>query len=293
MKNVARVTVIGVLAIALASSTPSSDDAFERDVRIAGPADRYTIATRILRPAGLGPFPAVVLNHGAGAGAEARRAESPELMRAAALEFVRRGYVVLLPMRSGFGATGGMLGEDPGSCDDPDYLRGTAAGAQDVLAVYHFARRLPYVDRSRMLLAGQSAGGVVALAAAARDPAGLTAVLAFAAGMGGDTLAHPGEACAPEEMAALFAHLGRLVKAPVLLNYASNDRWFGERTSRAWYESLRGGGAPAQYVLLPAFGADGHFFFTDARGAPGWVPQVAEFLRRLGLPFDQPRVSGA
>ena len=287
MKKIACVAAIAAVAIGLVSSTPDSDSGFERDVRIAGPGGRYTIATRILRPAGLGPFPAVILNHGTGADAHARRAESPQLMRAAALEFVRRGYVVLLPTRSGFGATGGVLGEDPGSCDDPDYLRGTAAAADDVLAVYRFAQRLPFVDGSRLVLAGQSAGGVVALAAAAREPAGLAAVLAFAAGMGGDTLAHPGEACAPREMAALFAHLGRHVKAPVLLNYASNDRWFGEQTSRTWYENLRSGGAPAQYAVLPAFGADGHFIFTDARGAARWVPQVAEFLRRIGLPFER------
>jgi dienelactone hydrolase len=286
MKKIFCVAAIAALMIGLASSTPSTDGAFERDVRIAGPAERYTIATRILRPAGIGPFPAVILNHGAGAGAAARRAESPELMRAAALEFVQRGYVVLLPTRSGFGATGGVLAENPGSCADPDYLRSTAAGARDVLAVYGYARRLPFVDGQRMIIAGQSAGGVVALAAAAAEPVGLAAVLAFAAGMGGDRAAHPGEACAPAEMAALFAYLGRHVKVPVLLNYAANDRWFGPRTSRAWFESLRGGGAPAQYVLLPAFGTDGHFIFTDTRGAPGWIPQVAQFLRSLGLPFD-------
>ena len=297
MKKLACCMAIAALAIGLASSTPSSDGAFERDARIAGPAGRYTIAARILRPAGLGPFPAVILNHGAGASAAARRAESPQLMHAAALEFVRRGYVVLLPTRSGFGATGGVLAENAGSCEDPDYLRSTAAGAEDVLAVYRYARRLPFVDGERMILAGQSAGGVVALAAAAAEPAGLKAVLAFAAGMGGDSLAHPGEACAPDAMAALFAHLGRHVRAPVLLNYAANDRWFGPRASRVWYDNLRGGGAPAHYSLLPAFGADGHFFFTDAGGAAAWVPQVAEFLRRLGLPFEDPRtaarVSGA
>jgi dienelactone hydrolase len=291
MKKIACVAAIAALAIGLVSSTPSSDGSLERDVRVAGPADRYTIATRILRPAGLGPFPAVILNHGHGATARSRRSESPQLMLAAAHEFVRRGYVVVLPTRSGFGATGGVLAEDPGSCDAPDYLRGMAAAAEDVLAVYRFAQRLPFVDGSRMILGGQSAGGVVALAVAAREPAGLAAVIAFAAGMGGNTIAHPGEACAPEEMAALFAHLGRHVKVPVLLNYASNDRWFGQETSRVWYENLRSGGAPAQYVLLPAFGADGHFIFTDGRGAPAWVPQVAGFLRRIGLSFEDLRVA--
>jgi dienelactone hydrolase len=194
---------------------------------------------------------------------------------------------VLQPLRAGFGATGGPLGEYVGSCEAPNYLRGTAHGASDVLAVYAYARRLPYVDGSRMILAGQSAGGVIALAAAAREPRGLAAVLAFAAGMGGDPQAHPGEACAPQAMAALFDYLGRHVKAPVLLNYAANDRWFGA-TSHVWFEKLRGGGARSEYALLPAFGADGHFVLADARGAASWVPRVADFLRRHGLPFEAP-----
>jgi len=72
-----------------------------------------------------------------------------------------------------------------------------------VLAAYEFARKLPYVDPDRMILAGQSAGGVAALYAAAQQPAGLTAVLAFAAGRGGDPALHPGVPCAAEPLALL------------------------------------------------------------------------------------------
>jgi dienelactone hydrolase len=55
-----------------------------------------------------------------------------------------------------------------------------------VLAAYAFTRKLPYVDASRIILAGQSAGGVAALYAAAQAPEGLVAVISFAAGRGAD-----------------------------------------------------------------------------------------------------------
>jgi dienelactone hydrolase len=207
-------------------------------------------------------------------------------MHAAALEFAERGYAVFLPLRSGFGATGGPLGEFVGPCESPDYLRGMTAAADDIMAVYAFVRRLPYVDPSRIILAGQSAGGLAALVAAGREPPGLAAVLAFAAGLGGDPLAHPGTACAPETMAELFSHMGRHVKAPVLMPYAQNDRFFGV-SSRLWFERFRGAGAAAEYALLPSFGADGHFVFTDAAGARYWVPVVEAFLLRHGLPFGR------
>ena len=38
--------------------------------------------------------------------------------------FARRGYVVVLPLRRGFGATGGEFAEDPGTCANPDYRKG-------------------------------------------------------------------------------------------------------------------------------------------------------------------------
>src|SRR5689334_15287095 len=183
---------------------PGGVPLIEEDIRIFGPANRYTIATHVVRPQIAGRLGAVILNHGAGATARERHDESPELMRAAALQFAERGYAVFLPLRSGFGATGGPLGEYVGSCESPDYLRGMTAAADDIMAVYGFVRRLPYVDPSRIILAGQSAGGLAALVAAGREPPGLAAVLAFAAGMGGDPQAHPGTPCAPDSMAELF-----------------------------------------------------------------------------------------
>ena len=61
------------------------------------------------------------------------------------------------------------------------------------------ARTLPYVDGDRMILAGQSAGGMVALyTAGTRTPPGLQAVLAFAAGRGGDPDINPGDRLAED-----------------------------------------------------------------------------------------------
>src|SRR6059058_3013158 len=148
----------------------------EERVRIAAPSGR-TIAATTLRAEGQGPFGAVILNHGVSASARERARESSDLLINAAAVFARRGYVVVMPLRRGFGATGGEMAEDPGSCSNPDYRAAESNAADDVMAAYEFARALPYVDGNRMILAGQSAGGMVALyTAGTRQPQGLQAV---------------------------------------------------------------------------------------------------------------------
>ena len=243
----------------------------------------YTLSMAILRPRGSGPFGAVILNHGVPPTARARQAESPELLMHTAGALVRRGYAVFMPLRRGFGASGGHYAEDPGSCSNPDFRRGERAAAADVLAAYQYARKRPYVDSQRMILAGQSAGGVASLYAAAQQPEGLAAVLAFAAGRGGDPSGPVGVPCASARLAEVFAELGRAVRAPVLLYYAENDLYFGPETSRGWFSQFKAGGAPAEYVLQPPFGANGHYVFTDKAGVDLWLPVVDQFLQRHGI----------
>lgn len=282
------IVVLAVLGWVLGAivEQPSRPRFVQEDVRIPGQGGRYTLAITILRPRGQGPYDAIILNHGVPLTAQARLEESPELLLHTATAFAQRSYAVFMPLRRGFGATGGEFAEDAGSCGNPDYRRGERAAAADVLAAYEFARKLPYVDGSHMILAGQSAGGVAALYAAAQAPQGLAAVLAFAAGRGGDPARHPGVPCAGARLAEVFEELGRAVRTPVLLHYAENDLFFGPATSRSWFTRFKAGGARAEYVLQPPFGADGHYLFSDQAGVERWLPEVERFLSRHGIPFD-------
>jgi dienelactone hydrolase len=274
---------LGSLALA---PTHDASPYVREDVRIPVADGHYSLALTILRPRGDGPFGAIVLNHGVGEGARDRFLESPTLFIQAASAFVSRGYAVVMPLRRGFGETGGEFAEDAGECGSPHYGRGERAAARDVLAAYEFTRKLPYVDPERMILAGQSAGGVASLYAAAQQPKGLVAVLAFAAGRGGNPALHPGIPCAAEALAALFQDLGTSVRVPVLMYYAENDLYFGPAASRSWFQRLQGAGVEAEYVLQPPFGSNGHFVFADGKGVELWLPTVERFLERHRIPFQ-------
>jgi dienelactone hydrolase len=285
--------VLALLCAALGTFvlTPAHNDSpyVRDDIRIPVVKGHYSLALTILRPRGDGPFGAIVLNHGVAEDARDRFLESATLVIQAASAFVSRGYVVVMPLRRGFGETGGTVAEDAGECSSPHYGRGERAAARDVLAAYEFARKLPYVDPERMILAGQSAGGVASLYAAAQQPPGLVAVLAFAAGRGGNPALHPGLPCAAEALATLFQDLGSSVRVPVLMYYAENDLYFGPAASRSWFQRLQAGGVEAEYVLQPPFGENGHFLFGDTKGVELWLPTVERFLKRHGIPFAPPQ----
>ncbi len=265
----------------------------EEQVRI--PARGYDVAATILRPAGAGPYGVVVLNHGVPGSERERMDEVPANDFAiSAPIFARRGYVVIMPIRRGFGATGGDFAEDAGSCSNPDYLGGEAQAAADVMAAYDYARTLPYVDPQRMILAGQSAGGMVSMFAAAMyHPKGLVAVLGFAAGRGGNPDLRPGEPCAIEPMARMFDTMGKRIQVPVLMNYAENDKYFGPQTTKLWYQRFVAAGAKeVDYVEQPAFGHDGHYLFGELMGVRYWLPTVEKFLGAHHVPFSPMQAPG-
>jgi dienelactone hydrolase len=279
---------LGAIAAVLFYSAAQPQSAFVVE-RFRVPVRGYDLAVTIVRPRGKGPYGMVVLNHGVGPTLDERRRESPALLMQSAVALAQRGYAVVMPLRRGFGETGGEFAENPGSCGHPDFQRGERAAAQDVLAAYAFARTLPYANPDRMILAGQSAGGVAALYAAAQSPPGLQAVLAFAAGRGADTDGASGVPCAAAGVAAVFEEMGRAVKVPVLLTYAQNDLFFGPAVSRAWFARFEAGGGSAEFVLQPAFRTNGHFLFSDPAGVGIWMPEVEDFLRRHRIPFDPPK----
>src|SRR3989440_10735135 len=286
-------TLVGALLAGLVATAASAQEdhsyygprLIEERVRIPTQSGR-TLAATILRPEAQGPFGAVVLNHGVSASARERARESSDLLINAAAVFARRGYVVVLPLRRGFGATGGEMAEDPGSCSNPDYKSAEQNAADDVMAAYDYARALPYVDANRMILAGQSAGGMVSVfTAGTRNPQGLVAVLAFAAGRGGDPDVNPGVPCAIEPVARVFDMLGKDIRVPVLFHYAENDLFFSPKVSRGWFERFNANGANAEYTLQPAFGKDGHYLFGDTLGVRYWLPTVEGFLGKHGVQF--------
>ena len=118
------------------------------------------------RPQGDGPFPLIVLSHGSPTNAAERSRMGRYRVLSRIREFTRRGFAVIVPMRRGYGDTGGAWAETYFGCATPDYHAAGVQAAVDLVATVDYARRLEYVNRERIILFGQSAGGFASIAAA-------------------------------------------------------------------------------------------------------------------------------
>lgn len=116
------------------------------------------------KPAGDGPFPAVIMHHGRSGTDRA----NPGRWRYTniARYWTRRGVAVFVPTRLGYGDTG--LEPDPeetGPCGAKRY--GVAAESTNVqsLAAIEFALKQPWVDKHKVIVMGQSMGGFATVVA--------------------------------------------------------------------------------------------------------------------------------
>ncbi len=237
------------------------------------------LQTRLLRSARIAPTALAIVSHGSPADPSRRPGMGIPTFQPMTDWLLGRGYMVALPLRRGYGATGGPWAESYGRCNAPDYYQAGLATAEDIMAVVDFLRERDQTKKLPALLVGWSAGGWGSLAAASRNPKNVPAVLNFAGGRGGgnSTVGN----CKPARLIADAGRYGTTARIPSLWLYGENDRFFDPSLSRSMFDAYVAGGAPAQYVPLPPFGHDGHRIFVTASARPLWQPAVERFLTGL------------
>jgi dienelactone hydrolase len=241
----------------------------------------------VYRPAGPGPFPLVVFNHGRAV--DTKRAQQgryrPEF---AARYLVAKGFVVMVPNRIGYWETYGDFDpEQSGTCNNRRIEPMSSAASDQVLTAVAFAKTLPYVDTSRWLVAGQSVGGLTAVATVGRAPAGLVGGINFAGGTGGNPDSSPGRPCGSQAITSYWGELAKHAKVPMVWLYWENDKYWGADVPKTWYQAWVGGGAQATLSAFgPSGGEDGHNGLNE--DMDHWLPVVDAFLNQLG--FTQPGI---
>ena len=237
--------------------------------------------TSVYRPPGTGPFPLVVVNHGSSQNAMRRAMLRLPEYSALVQWFVARGYAVAVPQRPGHGETGGSYYEDQGACTTAQYREAGHGTAGSIAMAIEYMTRQPFVQKTGVIVIGQSAGGWGALALATRNLPPLKAVIAFAPGRGGRIDDVAGRNCAPERLIAAARDYGEKSRVPTLWIYAGNDSYFAPALSRQLFDAFRLAGGKAEYHLLPAFGDEGHELVHSPDAVALWAPLVERFLSRV------------
>lgn len=229
-------------------------------------------------PAGAGPHPVVVLVHGGCW----RSAFDLRYAAPAAAALSRAGYATWLIEYRRIGDAGGWRG----TFDDADAA---------VAFVARLAERHP-VDPSRVVLAGHSAGGQLALYVAGRrrwqregitvrgvvSLAGITDLAAYAAPSGcgsavAPLLGEPADSAAARR--ALVSPIERgAVGVPVTMIHGADDPTVPPSQSRAFADAARAWG---DTVTLRVVAGAGHFDVIDPT-SPAWTEVLDAVARALG-----------
>jgi len=197
--------------------------------------------------------------------------------------FVSRGYVVILPLRRGYGETGGAWAEGYGQCQTADYYNAGLQGAADIKAAIDFMRSQPYVAADRTVVVGQSAGGWATVALSSLNPAGVRGMVNFAGGRGGHQKLPGGSLgnCAPDALVKAAGRYGSTARVPMVWLYAANDSFFEPALARRMVDAYDAAGGKATLRALGPFGQDGHSLAGSDSGVSIWSGPVAEFLGSL------------
>ncbi len=281
----------GVAASAPVAAQDKLDRALNEEVvqvpvwaETANTVEQWSLVATTFHPPGAGPFPLIVLNHGSPGSMWERQSMGRYRPLPQIREFTKRGFAVIVPMRRGYGDTGGPWAERFGACIAPDYYRAARESEKDVIAAVEFAQALPFVKADRVILVGQSAGGIAAIAAASANSPGVIGVVNFSGGRGGRPYTNPGDPCVAGNMTEAIAKLARTIHVPVLWHYAENDQFFAPRHVKAWFRAFENAGAKGRLVMQPSFQWDGHAIFGADRGLPIWTAAFDRFLQDIRLP---------
>ena len=226
----------------------------------------------VWRPQASGPLPVVLFAHGSGCSAE----RSDTLGRT----FSAHGFIFVYLARRGHG-----LSASEGEClatlmNREQTERGDDARARlqfrlmttdhfsDFMAGLAFVKSLPGVDRTRVVVAGHSFGGQLALLAAEQDST-LKAALDFA----GAANSWSGSI---ELQERLLGAVERSV-VPTFIAHAAND--ISIEPGKALAAVMERQGRAHRLIIYPPFGAtpaQGHAFIFLAPNQ--WEPDVFQFL---------------
>jgi carboxymethylenebutenolidase len=243
-------------------------------VSFSSASDGITLQGVLYKPAGAGPFPAVLFNHDSGRGLT-----SDVLFQALGPRFVSRGWVFFAPWRRGQGLSeslGAYVVDDVNAAQKKDGIGAAAAvlvrrhetdQLDDQLAGLAWLRTSPFVASDRIAVAGNSYGGIQTVLGVERAD--------YCAGvdMAGAAMSWK----LNPQLQAVMTRAVRNARAPIFFFQAEND--YDLTPTRVLSAAMKQAGKRHQATIYPPSGkAPGEGHGLPLRGINVWFEDAMRFL---------------
>jgi len=266
----------GLSALAAILLFPFGSDAQSPDVKFAHGADytfermqavrttddegQITLIAYVYRPVKTVGREVVIFNHGSTGGWATSPKEPVALTRSYIEYFIRRGFILVIPLRRGFGESSGSYREEcayqAGKCTLAESRavaeRALPEASKDLDAVIDqlvIGKLAP--PEAKILMVGQSRGGFLSLYYAANRPEMVKGVISFVGGQASISNKWP-----PEENAArmklhekVASSAGAALKVPTLWIYGARDSFYEEGASSQWFKAFKDAGGKGEIRL--------------------------------------------
>jgi dienelactone hydrolase len=241
---------------------------------------------RVYKPTGTGPLPTLVFHHGStGRGRDPRAFKLPIDFPALASFFVRRGWAVVMPARRGRAGSEGFYEEGfeldhtlGYSCKPTLSIPGADRALQDISAAMTAILAMPFVDRNRVIIGGQSRGGILSVAYAGQHPEQIKGVINFVGGWLGT-----GCTTAGTVNKTLFQR-GASYTGDTLWLYGNGDPFYSIAHSQENFRAFQAVGGKGTFHSFQEPQSIGHRIV----GYPVvWASLVESYLKRQGLPSGE------
>ncbi|MBB3210853.1 dienelactone hydrolase [Herbaspirillum sp. Sphag1AN] len=232
----------------------------------------YQLETTLFRPDTTNRHPLVVINHGTSENTDKNRERARFISASRAL--VGQGFAVAVPMRRGYGnSEGGQVRLE--GADLTDY---GLENALDIHGAISYLKSQDYVDPQRMVVIGQSTGGLSTMAYLSMADQGVLGGLNFHGGVRPHNLNSDPKL---DARITAFTTYAKSTRIPSMWFYTENDHSSHPEFIVRLHDAYQQAGGNATLVQLPAFGEDGHYLFSREEGLGIWWPKASTFLSAL------------
>lgn len=237
--------------------------------------EKILLETTIFYPTTPAPWPLAIINHGTDGGMPSFHQEKRSRPIELAKFFMKRGYLVVAPMRQGYAQSGGKPNtvKDNG-CEDAKYA---ISNAKDFKNIVDFFILSGQAKKDQILVIGGSTGGLVSLGIGASEfQSKIQGIINISGGV------KPDKPCNWDvELIKAGSELGSLTKIPSLWLYTEDDKWFPPSVSKPFFENYKKAGADA---TLKLYKKGGHGFAWNKDNLSLWTSDVELFLAKIKLP---------